>query len=198
MANQNLQISGKVSNEKIDNGALINAIADMRKEFNPDTQNKVINQALRSTFLVPAVLEKNQELVADENNHVQFQDKQTAKFLLVNKNVKDKEGNQKTISFFPVFTSKDAMDAMAKTTEQKFVPFAMKFSDIANLTENTPNVEGFVLDPFTKEHNLPFTKPMLEAIKQTLIKFRQEKEAAAKAAAEGSAPDITVSSSDEK
>ena len=199
MAEQNLQISGKVSNEKIDNTALVEAIADMRKEFKPDTQNKVINLALRSTFLVPAVVEKNQELVADENNHVQFQDKQTAKFLLINKNVKDNDGSEKTVSYFPVFTSKEEIDKLS--TEQKFMPFAMRFSDIANLTENTPNVEGFVLDPFTRERNLPFTKAMLESIKQTLIKYRQEKEAEAKAAAEGgegAKPDITVSSSEEQ
>ncbi|HCJ42375.1 SseB family protein [uncultured Ruminococcus sp.] len=197
MANQNLQISGKISNEKIDNKGLIESIAEMRKEFNPDSQNKVINNALRSTFLVPAMLEKNQELVADKDNHVQFQDKQTAKFMLVNKNVKNENGEEQTISYFPVFTSKEAMDEMRKTTDQNFMPFAMKFADIANLTENTPNVSGFVIDPFTKEHNLPFTKPMLESIKQTLINFKKSREAAVKAAEEAtgeSAPNITVNS----
>ena len=196
MAN-NIQISGKVSNEKIDNTALIEAIAEMRKEFKPETQNKVINSALRSTFLIPAILEKNQELVADKDNHVQFQDKQTAKFLLVNKNVKDKQGNDVTISYFPVFTSKEEMDKMTGT-DKPHTPFAMKFSDIANLTENTPNVEGFVLDPFTREHNLPFTKGMLESIKQTLIKFKESMDAANNAEENGEKPDITVSSSDEQ
>ena len=201
MANQNLQISGKVSNEKIDNTALVEAIGAMRNEFNADTQNKVINNALRSTFLVPAIIEKNQELVADKENHVQFQDKQTAKFLLINKNVKDEDGNEKTISYFPVFTSKETLDEMRKTTDQNFMPFAMKFADIANLTENTPNVEGFVLDPFTRAHNLPFTKGMLESIKQTLINFRNSRNAAVKAAEEAtgkSAPNITVNSNKEE
>ena len=112
MAEQNLQISGRMSNEKIDNTGLVEAIADMRKEFKPDTQNKVINMALRSTFLVPALVDKSQELVADRNNHVQFQDRQTAKFLLVNKNVKDENGEEKVVSYFPVFTSREEFSKM--------------------------------------------------------------------------------------
>ena len=202
MATKRIQISGQVTNEKIENPKLTEAIDEMKSNFNQDTQNKVINMALRATFLVPTIIEQNQELVADENNHVSFQDKQTAKFLLVNKPARDKDGNETgTISYFPVFTDMDELHKL--NTDQHYRAFAMKFSDIANLTENTPNVDGFVLNPFNKGHNLPFTKPMLASIKQTLIKYKQDKEAAAKAAAEngeseGAAPDITVSSSDEQ
>lgn len=196
MADKKLQMSGKVSNEKIDNTPLVEAIGEMRKEFGPDTQNKVINMALRSTFLVPAIIEKNQELVADENNHVSFEDKQTAKFLLVNKPTRDKDGNETgTVSYLPAFTSQEELKKI--DTDREYRPFAMKFNDIANLTENTPNVDGFVLDPFNRSHNLPFTKPMLESIKQTLIKFKQERDAA-QAAEKGEAPNITVSSSEDK
>lgn len=197
MANQNVKITGSVTQGKVENPKLIEAIGEMRKDFGPDTQNKVINMALRGTFLVPAIIEKNQELVADENNHVSFQDKQTAKFLLVNKPTRDQDGNETgTVAYFPAFTDEEELKKLV--TEQQYRPFAMKFSDIANLTENTPNVDGFVLNPFNKDHNLPFTKPMLESIKQTLIKFKQEKDAAAKAAENGDAPNITVSSSDEQ
>lgn len=44
---ENLHISGTVNQEKIDNTALVEAINAMRKEFNADSQNKVINTALR-------------------------------------------------------------------------------------------------------------------------------------------------------
>ncbi|MBP5267370.1 MAG: SseB family protein [Ruminococcus sp.] len=202
---ENLHISGTVNQEKIDNTPLVEAINAMRKEFNADSQNKVINTALRSTFLVPAIIEKGQELVADQNNHVQFKDKQEAKFMLVNKPIRDEQGNQTgSVSFFPVFTDPDELKKL--NTDQLYRPFAMKFSDIAYLTESTPNVEGFVINPFTQEHNLPFTKPMLESIKQTLINFKKSKDAAmaaaaeaeAQEAAEGEKPDITVSSSEEQ
>lgn len=177
----------QINSNKIDNTALVEAIAAMRAEFKPETQNKVINVALRSTFFVPAVVEKNTELVADEENHVKFQDKQTAKFVLIN--------HKERGSFFPVFT--DLEEIKKLKTDKPFRPFAMKFADIAGLTENTPNVNGFVINPFNQ--NLPFTKEMLASIKQTLIKVRKEREEAAKAA-ENTAeekPDITVTSNEE-
>jgi hypothetical protein len=170
----NIEMQGTISKSDIKNEELIKAINDMRENFNPDTQNRVINLALRAVFLVPAVVEKGQELVADENNRVQFQDKHTAKFLLIN--------HKERGAYFPAFTSDEELKKM--DTDQKFRPFAMKFSDLAGLTENTPNVKGFVINPF--HENLPFTKGMLESIKQTLIKYRQAKE-------NGEVPDITVS-----
>ena len=60
--------------ETIDNNPkLIEAIAEMRKNFCAETQNKVINTALACTFLVPAMVEKTTELVADAENHVNFE-----------------------------------------------------------------------------------------------------------------------------
>lgn len=166
----------------VDNSALVEAIAEMRKDFNAETQNKVINLALKSTFLVPAFINKNTQLVADENNNVKFEDKPQAKFLLITHKEKG--------TFFPAFT--DAEELSKFKTEQKFQGFAMRFGDIAALTEKTPNVKGFVINPMNQ--NLPFTKDMLESIKQTILKV---KEARAKAEAEQngekSAPDITVS-----
>ena len=58
----------KANNQKPNfdnNPKLIEAIAEMRKNFCAETQNKVINTALACTFLVPAMVEKTTELVAD-------------------------------------------------------------------------------------------------------------------------------------
>lgn len=172
--NRGISMSARAEKRKIENPELVEAIKAMRENFTPETQNKVINLALRCTFLVPGIVEKNQELVADENNHVSFQDKQTAKFILIN--------HKERGSFFPVFT--DAEELKKLPSDQPYKPFAMKFSDIAGLTENTPQVNGFVLNPYSQ--NLPFSKEMLESIKQTLIKYRQQKAEAEKAAAENS------------
>lgn len=170
----------------IENSALVEAIAEMRKDFKAETQNKVINTALRGTFLVPAIINKNTQLVADAENHVKFEDKPQAKFLLITHKEKG--------TFFPVFT--DADELAKFKTEQKFQGFAMKFGDIAALTEKTSNVVGFVINPMNQ--NLPFTKEMLESIKQTLIRVRKEREEAAKANADGesSAPNITVTTNE--
>lgn len=166
--------------EQIDNTKLVDAIAEMRKDFNKDTQNKVINVALRSTFLVPAVVEDKTELIADAENHVKFQDNKKARFILLN--------HKERGSFFPVFTSEEEIKKLH--TEEKFSAFSMKFSDIAGLTENTPNVAGFVINPYNE--NLPFTKDMLDAIKSTLLKLQAERNKA-----ENGDKPITVSSSEE-
>ncbi|MBR1740137.1 MAG: SseB family protein [Ruminococcus sp.] len=177
----------------IDNAKLIEAIGEMRAEFSAEHQNKVINLALRSTFLVPGIMEKKTELVADQDNHVEFQDKQAVKFVLLNHSTRGK--------FFPAFTDREQFDKL-KDHNAEGRPFAMKFSDLAGLTENTPDVEGFVINPF--DQNLPFTKEMLASIKATLIKAKQERDAAAAAAAEAAdgavdtaAPNITVSTNEE-
>lgn len=75
-------------------------------------------------------------------------------------------------------------------SEESFQGFAMKFPDLAMLTEQTPNVNGFVINPLNQ--NLPISKDLLANIKQTLIKARQEMEA------KKSKPDITVSTNEDK
>ena len=171
-----ITVTGTTDTRTMDNSKLVNAIKEMKANMNPETQNAVINEALRSTFLVPAILETSQELVADDNNHVKFQDKQTAKFVLLKHS---KNGN-----FFPAFTSMEEFRKMK--SEQPLRPFSMTFGDIAGLTEQTPNVEGFVVNPFNE--NLPFTKNMLASIKQTLIRVNEERRAA-KAAEEAASED---------
>ncbi len=190
MANEN---QNQNQRKPITNPELVEAIAEMRANFSPETQNKVINLALRGTFLVPAMISKNTQLVADAENHVKFEDKPQAKFLLIT--------HKERGTFFPVFT--DGEELMKFKTEQKYQSFAMRFADIAALTEKTPNVVGFVLNPM--HENLPFTKEMLESIKQTLIRVRQQRAQAAKAAENSQAensqneehkPDITMTTNE--
>ncbi len=185
----------KANNKKANfdnNPKLIEAIEAMRKNFCAETQNKVINTALACTFLVPAMVEKTTELVADAENHVNFEDKSKAKFILLN-------NNKTKGTFFPVFTSPEEVKKLQY--EQPFQTFAMRFQDIAALTEQTPKVQGFVINPF--HENLPFTQEMLESIKQTLIRVTKERQAAAKAAQEGAdgegektAPPITATTNE--
>lgn len=66
------------ADNKIQNTELVVAINEMRKDFNPQTQNNVLNLVLRSTFLIPCVVSKDTQLIADENNHVHFDRKTTA------------------------------------------------------------------------------------------------------------------------
>ena len=67
----------------IRNDELLEAIDAMRADFNVQTQSKVINLALRGTYVVPAIINKNTQLIQDKENHLKFEDKPQAKFMLV-------------------------------------------------------------------------------------------------------------------
>ena len=167
-------------NEVIRNDELLAAIKDMRDDFNNQSQSKVINLALRGTFYVPAVINQNTQLVADKENHLKFQDKPQARFMLVK--------NKNEQAFFPIFTDKEAFDKMPN--EQGFQMVKMKFADIATLTEQSAaTVKGFVLNPMST--NLPFPQEMLQQIKKTLMEARQKRDAA-QAAAQAAEQGITV------
>ena len=163
------------------NPKLIEAITEMRANFNADNQNKVINAALRCTFYVPATIMQQkkptgqQEVVFDENNRAHMQEKvdvqTSARFILISNN----KTNDK---YFPVFTDKEELAKLK--TDQPYQAFAMKFGDLAAITEQNPAVKGFVINPF--HENLPFTQEMLTSIGQTLLKVKKEREAAANSA----------------
>lgn len=162
--------------EKISNPELVEAIEAMRKDFTPENQNKVLNYALQATFLVPCVVTEDTQLVAEADNHVHFEEKPQVKFLLIQHPDKG--------TFFPAFT--DSSELVKFISEQEYQPFGMKFTDLATLTEQTPTVAGFVLNPYS--HNLPFTKELLSDMREALMKVREKLKAK-----ENEKPDITVS-----
>ncbi len=182
------------NNATIRNDELLEAVKDMRAAYaefreNESDENrqkineansKIINITLRATFIVPAIISQNTQLVQDKQNHLKFEDKPQARFMLV----KHKENG----TFFPVFTDADEFAKMEN--KEGFNGINMKFSDIATLTEQTPNISGFVINPMST--NLPYTKEMLAQIKQTLINARERRQAE-QAAKQAEASGITVS-----
>ena len=159
-----------MADQQITNPELIEAIAAMRADFNPDTQNIVINKALRGTFYVPAIIEKKKEIVANANNEVKFEEKPKARFLLIRKKDGDKDD-----TYFPAFT--DAEELAKFKSDEPYQRVKMKFGDLAMLVEQVSAIKGFVINPMP--HNLPFTREMLDGIKKVLIKRRNEQQAAA-------------------
>lgn len=169
--------NNNTNNTPVRNDELIEAVKEMRDAYQVfkaeetdenrkklmDANNRIINITLKATFLVPAVIQQNTQLVQDKQNHLKFQDKPQARFMLV----KHKENG----TFFPVFTDMDEFKKLEN--KEGFKAVNMKFSDVATLTEQTPSVNGFVINPVST--NLPFSKDMLSTIKQTLIKARESK-----------------------
>ncbi len=158
------------------NDELLEAISAMRQAYKDmhdsgsedrtavnEANTKVINMTLHSTFLVPAQISKNTQLVQDKDNHLKFEDKPQARFMLVSHTQNGK--------FLPVFTDADEFEKVKE--REGYQLMNMKFSDIATLTEQTPDVNGFVINPMST--NLPYTKEMLGSIKQTLIEARAKK-----------------------
>lgn len=177
MANEKMNV------DQIDNSALVRAIRDMRADFKPETQNKVINQALRSTFFLPAIIKKNTGLVAGADNKVKFEDTPQATFLLIT--------NKEKGTFFPAFTDRE--DCLHFKSDREFQVAVLRFADLAALCERTGDqgmtVNGFIINPYSE--NLPFTNEMLQGIKARLAEIRAQ--AQAQAAGEDGRPNITVS-----
>lgn len=181
MAEQNFNLTmSKTELKDMDNTEFVEAIRAMRADFNAESQNKVVNLALHATFLVPAITEKKTELVKGADDRMKFEDKPTIKFLLIS--------NPERGTFFPVYTDMELLKGFK--TDRKFQAVAMKFSDIANLTEQTPTVNGFIVNPDTEK--LPFTKEILNGIKQSIITAREK----AKARKAEGGPNITVSTNE--
>lgn len=186
--NKGMNITVSKTNVKdIDNTALIEAIKEMRANFNPETQNKVINLSLKATFFVPAVIANKTELVEGQDKRMKFEDRQTAKFLLVS--------NPDRGNYFPAYTDRELLKGFK--TEQPFQGFAMRFADLANLSEQTPNVRGFIINPDTDK--LPYTKEILDTIKKTIQEAKrkaQEAQAAAGGEQAESKPNISVTTNE--
>lgn len=165
-----MEIINKKDNEAqdLENKTLIDAIAEMRKNFNVETQNKVLNAAILAEYYVPAMLSKKQQIVADAQNKIEFQEQPQATFLFIT--------NERGETYVPAFTSQE--QARKFRSEEKYQLFSMKFPDLAGFTEKVPNVTGFIINPDSEA--LPFTKNILNAIKEEIAK----KNAALKAAEE--------------
>lgn len=159
-----MELMTATSKKIIDNSELIEAIEAMKKNFNNETQNRVLNTVLHCEFLVPAVLSHKQQIVADAQNKVEFQDQPQATFLFVT--------NGNGVTYVPAFTDKE--QAARFRTEQSFRLFAMHFADLASFTENLEQVQGFLINP--DDQALPFTKAILAEIKAELAKHKAKRE----------------------
>jgi len=153
---------------KIDNRPLVEAIAEMRKDFNTSTYSRVINLTLHTGFFIPAIITTKNELVQGEDSKLKFQDRTSAKFMIIR--------NEEKGAFFPVFTDIEQMGVFVKEKD-KYRPAAISFPNLAAMTESTEQVDGFLINPHRE--NLPYTKQMLADIKKTIKEQIAKREQAA-------------------
>ena len=156
-----------MSEKEIANPKLLEAQKKMRENYNTQTQSDVINVALHSMFIVPALIDKKTRIVANEDNKVRFDDTPQAKFQLVE--------HPKLGTYIPVFTDEEEFKKFV--TEEKVQKLAMTFPQVAQLVEQMKNANGFVVNPGGDP--LPFSKQMLDDILQQLLKAQSDMKAKA-------------------
>ncbi|MBR4622631.1 MAG: SseB family protein [Ruminococcus sp.] len=182
----------RINPDQIDNSELVSAIKDMRADFKPETQNRVINLALRSAFFLPGIVKKQGTgLVQGNDGKVSFEKTPPQVTFLMIK-------NEERGTFFPAFTDRE--ECLRFKSEREFSVVMLRFADLANLCERSGDqgqqVNGFVINPYSEA--LPFTNEILQNIKDYFTKqkkARAEAEAQknSEAAEEDEKPNITMS-----
>lgn len=159
--------------ENIDNSEFVKAIERMRADYTDDNKNDVMNRAVFDvTYFVPAFRNDNAQLTQGKDNRLSFNENQQARFVLVE--------NPQGEKYIPAFTDHEALLKFRNEQAQGAQGFIMTFPDLASVIEAFPNVEGFVINPFT--HNLPFAKAFVAEIKKNIIAQMEKIEAEQKKA----------------
>lgn len=152
--------------QPLTNPALKQAISAMKKDNTPQTRNVMINEMMRSTFLVPVQvgfagtppkMDKNGKVAVPPNTKISFA-------LL---------GTTDKKQYFMAFTDWDELHKWRKNPAQQTM--MVHFDNYATLVEKNPQVSGFVINPFGE--NLRFER-------ETVASLKQQKDAFAKAAKE--------------
>lgn len=154
--------------EKIDNSEFIKAIEAMRADYTDDNKNDVMNRAVFDvTYFVPAFRDEASQLTQGKDDRLSFSDQKQARFVLLE--------NPKGEKYLPAFTDHEALLKFRNEQAQGAQGFIMTFPDLASVVEAFPNIDGFVVNPFT--HNLPFAKEFVAEIKKNIIAQMEKIEA---------------------
>lgn len=137
---------------EIDNKELIELINKMKEEKTPESQNKVINQIIKSKFLCPVVLAD----APKGGGKVQITKDTKIQFSIV------KTTDER--NFLIAFTSDEEVNKWQKEKMQQSIIYT--FEDYAQIITGNENLHGFIIDP--KGVNLVFTEEMIKQIKQSL------------------------------
>lgn len=148
----------KKAPQPVHNPEFAKALAEMRANYNDETQNKMLNAALHCKFIVPAVIDTKTRIVADKDNKVHFDDRPQAQFLLMD--------HEKLGTYIPAFTE---IEEIMKFDghDVKWQGIEMTFPQVAHVVEQMPNVNGFVVNPMGD--GLPFSRELLDEMLQQIL-----------------------------
>lgn len=137
--------------EKINNDKLMKAMADLKANNNPETQNAYVDSLLEAKFLVPAVFDPKPK--KDENGNLIPQGKVKVHFRIL--------VNQKKEKIFPCYTDDQTfIDGVQGEEVERVV---MTYREIVPLILNSKGeMAGFAINPYTD--NMPVTAKLIEQI----------------------------------
>lgn len=139
----------EIENEII-NPALMLAISRMKENYNPDTQSKMVEEAMNARFLVPCMMQfkpgtEEEQRRGPENTMVNF------------RMIKDPDGRL----FFMVFTDMDELQKWEDNAKQNVM--ILGFDNLAAMVANEKsNTHGFVINPSSS--NVVFRKEAIRNI----------------------------------
>lgn len=157
------------SKTPLTNPAMKKAMEAMKADNTPESRNLMVNEMMRSTFLVPVQvgfagpppkMDKNGKVTVPPNTKISFA-------LL---------GTTDKKQYFMAFTDWDELHKWRKNSAQQTM--MMHFDEYAALIDKNPQVSGFVINPFGE--NLRFEREVVASLKK-------QKDAFAKAAKERAA-----------
>lgn len=142
-------------NTNITNPELLEAIANMQEDNNPDTVNRMIDCVMQAQFITPGRVSKPQNVAKNNGNGGTIMQQETqVQFQLIENQDKEK--------FFPAFTDQEEKKKWKPSEGKDDV--VMTFDGYAQLlAEKDCNVAGFVINPFGK--SVAFPRSMVESLK---------------------------------
>ena len=143
-------------NNKVTNPELLDAIAEMQENNNPDTVNHMIDCVMNAKFITPGNVSKPRNVAKTNPQGATVMQQETqVQFQLIENNNKEK--------FFPAFTDDEEKDKWDGSKGKDNV--VMTFDSYAQLLEEENcEVMGFVINPFGK--SVAFPKPMVKSLKE--------------------------------
>lgn len=148
------------------NPAMKKAMSAMKAENTPENRNLMVNEMMRSTFLVPVQVGfAGAPPKVDKNGKVPVPPNTKISFALL--------GTTDKKQYFMAFTDWDELHKWRKNPAQQTM--MLHFDEYAALIDKNPQVSGFVINPFGE--NLRFEREVVASLKK-------QKDAFAKAAKE--------------
>lgn len=157
--------NGPAKKIPVGNPALKAAITRLKGENTPQNLNIVINEMMRTVFMVPAVIDTGKTPPKpDANGRIALPKNTKINFMLLT----DPQGKR----YYMAFTDPQELKKW-KTPPKTFQSMMLRFDDFANMLEKNTEIAGLVLNPFGE--TIRFEAPMVASLKKQKAELAQQR-----------------------